>query len=106
MKPSLKGNLEELYNSKTTLTRNLKSGQFVEYVRKCDTRQYSNGREWYEIVICGINANGVPCAAYFEPGVDKAYFWQYADRTAVNEILANPADAYKWHDVKNGIKAN
>lgn len=104
MKPSLKGNLEELYTSKTTLTRNLKSGQFVEYVRKCDTRPYSNGRVWYEIVICGINANGVPCAAYFELGVDKAYFWQYADRTAVNEILANPADAYKWHDVKNGIK--
>lgn len=104
MKPSLKGNLEELYANKAYKIRILKTGKFVEFVRKVDTRQWSTGRLFYEIGICGINANGIPCAAYFEPGVDKAYFWQYADKTASKEILENPQSAYDWKCVKNGIR--
>lgn len=104
MKPSLKGNIQELYASKAYKVREMKSGRFVEFVREVDTRKFSNGRLFYEIAICGLNAHGVPCAAYFEPGVDKAFFWQYADRTAVEEILADPESAYDWVCVKNGIR--
>lgn len=110
MKPTLKGNLEELYEARAVKVRSLKSGRFVEFVKKYDNRilwngqENPNGRVWYEIGICGINANNVPCAAYFNPEKDEAYFWQYADKNAVREILESPVKAYDWRDVKNGIK--
>lgn len=113
MKPKLNGKLPELYAAKATLRRNTATGQFVEYIGR---REYSIERDGgtthavkrpsYYIAICGINAKGVPCAAYFSPESDTAYFWQYADKNAAKSILNNPASAYDWRDVKNGIKAN
>ena len=38
MKPKIKGNLAELYAAKTTLRRDMKTGQFVEFVGR---REYS-----------------------------------------------------------------
>lgn len=114
MEPKLNGNLPELYASKTTLRRKTATGQFVEYIgrREYSTERNADGttravkRPSYYIAICGVNANGVPCAAYFNPESDAAYFWQYADTKAAKSILENPASAYEWNDVKNGIKAN
>lgn len=114
MKPKLNGNLAELYAAKTTLRRDMKTGQFVEFVgrreysieRNADGTTHAVKRPSYYITICGINANGVPCAAYFSPEDDKCYYWQYADENAAKSILTDPAAAYDWSDVKNGIKAN
>ena len=114
MKPKIKGNLAELYAAKTTLRRDMKTGQFVEFVgrreysieRNTDGTTHAVKRPTYYIAICGINANGVPCAAYFNPERDKAYFWQCADRKAAKSIVESPVSAYDWRDVKNGIKVN
>ena len=114
MKPKIKGNLAELYAAKATLRRDIKTGQYVEFIgrheysieRNADGTTHAVKRPSYYIAICGINANGVPCAAYFNPESDTAYFWQCADRKAVKSILNNPENAYDWSDVKNGIKVN
>lgn len=114
MKPKIKGNLAELYAAKTTMRRDMKTGQFVEFVgrheysieRNADGTTHAVKRPSYYIAICGINANGVPCAAYFNPESDTAYFWQCADRKAAKSIVENPVSAYDWRDVKNGIKVN
>lgn len=114
MKPKLKGNLAELYAAKTTLRRDTKTGRYVEFINRCEYSLQRNAdgttefvkRPRYYIAICGINANGVPCAAYFDPESDAAYFWQYADMHAAKSILDNPESAYDWRDVKNGIKVN
>ena len=114
MKPKLNGNLPELYAAKATLRRDTATGQFVEYIGRCeysiernaDGTTHAVKRPTYYIAICGVNAKGVPCAAYFSPESDTAYFWQYADRSAAKSILDNPVTAYDWRDVKNGIKAN
>lgn len=114
MKPKLKGNLAELYAANTTLRRDMKTGQFVEFVgrreysieRNADGTTHAVKRPSYYVAICGINANGVPCAAYFNPESDKCYYWQYADENAAKSILADPVTAYNWSDVKNGIKVN
>ena len=102
MKPKIKGNLAELYAAKTTLRRDMKTGQFVEFVgrreysieRNTDGTTHAVKRPTYYIAICGINANGVPCAAYFNPERDKAYFWQCADRKAAKSIVENPASGH------------
>ncbi len=112
MKPKLKGNLAELYAAKATLRRDMKTGQFVEFVgrreysieRNADGTTHAVKRPSYYIAICGVNANGVPCAADFSPESDKAYYWQYADTNAAKSILDNPESAYNWSDVKNGLK--
>ena len=114
MKPKLNGNLPELYAAKATLRRNTATGQFVEYIgrreysieRNADGTTHAVKRPSYFVAICGVNAKGVPCASYFSPGSDTAYFWQYADDNAAKSILDNPASAYDWSDVKNGIKVN
>lgn len=114
MKPKLNGNLPELYAAKATLRRNTVTGQYVEYIgrreysieRNDDGTTHAVKRPSYYIAICGVNAKGVPCAAYFSPESDTAYFWQYANGNAVTSILNNPASAYDWRDVKNGIKYN
>ena len=114
MKPKINGNLAELYAAKATLRRDMKTGQFVEFVgryeysfeRNADGTTHAVKRPSYYIAICGINANGVPCAAYFDPEEDKCYFWQYADENAAKSILTDPVSAYDWSDVKNGIKDN
>lgn len=109
MKPLLKGNLENLYNSKATKTRKTTTFTGVEWVARHDTRKYydgtdnPNGKVWYTINICGINANGVHIAAYFHPDTDNAFFWQYANADAVEDIMHNPGHAYDWLCVKNGI---
>lgn len=114
MKPKLKGNLAELHAAKATLRRDMKTGKYVEFVgrreysieRNADDTTHAVKRPTYYNAICGINANGVACAAYFNPESDTDYFWQFADRNTVKSILNNPENAYDWCDVKNGIKAN
>lgn len=103
MKPQLTGNLPELYAARTTKIRKTKTFNGVEYIYKRDLTAYGRGIA-YLICCAGVNANGVEIAAYFEPGEDTAYFWQYADRDAVSDIMAHPEHAYNWFDVKNGIK--
>lgn len=110
MKPRLNGNWAELYAARATKVRKTKNFHGVEYVIKIDTRTYWDGRPnpagrvFYEIGCAGINAHGVRIAAYFEPGRDSAYFWQYADTAAVNDIMETPEHAYNWDCVKNGIQ--
>lgn len=105
MKPSLKGNLPELWANKVYKVRNLKTGTFVEYVTKNKhlPERYGDDKR-YSIVICGINANGVPCAGSPAEWAGGRIFWQFADRTACKEILADPIKAYDWLDVKNGLR--
>lgn len=110
MKPIIKGELEQLYNSKITKTRKTSTFSGVEWVSRHDTRKYfdgtnnPNGKVWYTINICGFNTHGVAIAAYFNPETEKAYFWQCANADAVNDIMRNPENAYNWRCVKNGIK--
>lgn len=113
MKPKLKGNLPELYATKTTLRRNMTTGQYVEYIgrreysieRNADGTTHAVKRPSYYIAICGITAKGVPCRGSLR-GYDSDnsnYFWQCANSNAVADIMANPENAYKYRDVCNGI---
>lgn len=103
MKPQLKGDLATLYAAQATKRRKTKTFEGVEYVYKRDLSTYDLGVT-YLICCAGINIHGVPIAAYFEPGKDTAYFWQYADKVAVADIMEHPENAYNWMCVKNGIK--
>lgn len=101
MKPKLKGDLAALYAARATAIRKTSTFNGVEWIGRYT--DYKTKETAYKICICGVNANGVQIAAYFHPGNDTAYFWQFADRTAVADIMTRPENAYKWRDVKNGI---
>lgn len=101
MKPKLTGDLAALYEQRTTLRRKTKTFNGVEWVDRyisCKT-----GGPTYRICICGVNGHGVRIAAYYYPGESTAYIWQYAHPTAVDDIMANPENAYNWRCVKNGL---
>lgn len=112
MKPKLKGDLPELFAAKVTLRRETKTGRYVEFVGRYEyspVPKAGGGVEYvrqpsYYIGICGITARGVECAAYFVPGKDAAYIWQFADAKAVNQIMDEPATVYDFRCVKNGIR--
>lgn len=103
MKPQLNGDLAALHAACATKIRKTKTFNGVEYIYKRDLTAFGYGVT-YLICCAGINANGVEIAAYYEPGKDKAYFWQYADSDAVEDIMQHPENAYNWRDVKNGIR--
>lgn len=105
MKPSLKGNLPELWRQKAFKVRKTKTGTFVEYVCKNEYLPERYGDDMrYTIEMCGINANNVPIAGSPLSASDQRIFWQFADKKAANEILADPIKAYDWIDVKNGLR--
>lgn len=107
MKALLKGNLKDLYEQKAVKVRNLKTGMFVEYVKKYKhlPERYGDDRR-YVIEVCGINANNVPCAGSpADWDKQRRIFWQFAEREAAEEIIADPIKAYEWDDVRNGIRA-
>lgn len=106
MKQSLKGNLKELWERKAFKVRKLKTGTFVEYVKKYKylPERFGDDKR-YVIEVCGINANGVPCAGNpADWDKQKRIFWQCADEEAAKEIIADPIKAYDWHCVRNGIR--
>lgn len=105
MKPLLKGNLPELWKQKAFKVRKLKTGTFVEYVVKYESlpERYGDDRR-YCIEVCGITIKDVPCAGSPAEWANCRIFWQYADRKAVEEVLADPIKAYDWIDVKNGYR--
>ena len=102
MKPQLKGNLAELYAVRATKARHTKTFDGVEWIARRTDRK--TGAPAYYICICGINCHAVPIAAYYYPGENTAYFWQCANRNAVNDIMRHPENAYNWFCVKNGIR--
>lgn len=102
MKPKLKGNLAELYATRTYKLRSTKTFKGVEWIRKY--RHYRSGDICYSVEICGVNGHGVEIAASLNPATEEHFFWQCADSEAVKDILNNPLHAYLWADVKNGIR--
>lgn len=105
MKPLLKGNLAELYKGKAVKVRKLKTGTYVEYIRRYECLPSNCGEDKrYKIQICGINSNNVPCSGSPVDWAGGRYFWQIADEAAVAEILAEPVRAYDWLCVTNGIR--
>lgn len=101
MKPKLKGDLAALYAAHATTIRKTATFNGVEWIgRYVD---HKTNKPAYMICICGVNGHGAHIAAHFYPGNDAAYFWQYADKTAVANIMEHPENAYNWRDVKNGI---
>lgn len=102
MKSKLKGDLSALYAAHATTIRKTSMFNGVEWVGRYT--DYKTKETAYKICICGVNGNGIQIAAYFHPGSDAAYFWQYADRAAVADIMEHPENAYNWRDVKNGIR--
>lgn len=111
MKPKLNGNFADLYENRATIRRKTAVFNGVEWIQRHDTTHYyngevnPNGKIYYTVNICGVHkTTGVYMAAYFHPGEDTAYFWQYADRAAVADILDHPGNAYNWLCVKNGLR--